>query len=308
MKPRKYGPFEYSAIIDRPPLHWPDGARIALWIGLNVEFYHLDLPLGGAKAPNVTRWGARDYANRVGIFRMMEMFDKHNLPVTGAVNADLCRYHPRIIQEGDKRTWEWIGHGTTSSIYLNDLTRKEQRKAVADTLDTIEEHSGRRPRGWLGQGGRESWDTLDVLSEAGVEYICDWCNDDQPVTMRLENGREIVAVQYAGEANDRSELFHRNRTPEQFGDTIRRTFDVLYRESENTGKVMCVALHTYLSGVPHCTDALDTAFAHICGHGRIWRTTGGEILDAYRNQKRGEAKDVETRVVKQPTKRKGART
>jgi peptidoglycan/xylan/chitin deacetylase (PgdA/CDA1 family) len=307
MKPRKYGPFEYSAIIDRPPLHWPDGARVALWIGLNVEFYHLDHPLGGTAAPNVTRWGGRDYANRVGIFRMMEMFDKHNLPVTGALNADLCRYHPRIVQEGNKRKWEWIGHGTTSSIYMNELTRKEQRKVVADTLDTIEEHSGLRPRGWLGQGGRESWDTLDVLTEAGVEYICDWCNDDQPVTMQLENGREIVAVQYASQANDRSELFHRNRTPEQFGDTIRRTFDVLYRESVNTGKVMCVALHTYLSGVPHCTDALDSAFAHICGHDRVWRTTGSGILDAYRKQKRAETKDGEKRVVKQPTKRKVVR-
>jgi peptidoglycan/xylan/chitin deacetylase (PgdA/CDA1 family) len=189
---------------------------------------------------------------------------------------------------------------------MNELSRKEQRKVVADTLDTIEENSGRRPRGWLGQGGRESWDTLDVLAEAGVEYICDWCNDDQPVTMQLENGREMVAVQYAAEANDRSELFHKNRTPEQFGDTIRRTFDVLYRESENTGKVMCVALHTYLSGVPHCIDALDRAFAHICGHDRVWRATGGEILDAYRNQKRAETRAGEKRVVKQPAKRKVA--
>jgi peptidoglycan/xylan/chitin deacetylase (PgdA/CDA1 family) len=303
MKPKTYGPFEYSAIIDRPPLRWPDGARIALWIGLNVEFYHLDRPLGGVKAPNVTRWGPRDYANRVGIFRMMEMFDRYRLTVTGAVNADLCRYHPRIVEEGNKRKWEWIGHGTTSSIYMNDLSRKEQRKVVADTLDTIAEHSGRRPRGWLGQGGRESWETLDVLTEAGVEYICDWCNDDQPVTIRLDNDREIVAIQYASEANDRTELFHRNRTPDQFGDTIRRTFDVLYRESETTGKVMCVALHTYLSGVPHCIDALGNALAHICGHDRVWRTTGGAILDAYRNQKKCAIENGKKRVGSRPAKR-----
>lgn len=180
-------------------------------------------------------------------------------------------------------------------------------KVVADTPDTIEEHSGLRPRGRLGQGGRESWDTLNVPTEAGVEYICDWRNDDQPVTMQLENGREIVAVQYASQANDRSELFHRNRTHEQFGDTIRRTFEMLYRETVNTGKVMCVALHTYLSGFPRCTDALDSAFAHICAHDRVWRTTGSEILDAYRKRKRAETKDGEKRVVKQPTKRKVVR-
>jgi len=284
MKPHHYGPFEYSAIIDRKPLKWPNGARIALIVAPNIEYFHLNQKLQNINAPNVPDWSVRDYGNRVAVFRMMDVFDKHGLRATVCLNSDVCKYLPRIIEEGEKRKWEWMGHGTTNSLYPSDLPRAEQKAMIADCLSTIEKSTGRRPKGWLGPGLRENWDTLDILAEEGIEYVCDWVNDDQPVQMTLESGRKITAVQYALELNDLPVFVRKNHTPEQFGDMIRRTFDVLYREAEHTAKVMTIALHPYLSGLPHRIDALDKALEYICGHDKVWRATGIEVVEAHRAQ------------------------
>jgi allantoinase len=284
MKPRSYGPFDYSAIIDRPPLRWPNGARIALWVAPNIEYFHLDLKLGGIAAPNIPAWSERDYGNRVAVFRMMDVFDRHDLRATVCLNSDVCKYHPRIIEEGMKRKWEWMGHNTTNSLQPSELGKDEQRAMIHECLDTIARSTGARPKGWLGPGLRENWDTLDILADAGIEYVCDWCNDDQPFVMTLDGGKKLVAVQYAHELNDLPVFVRQNRTPEEFKDMICRQFDVLYREAEHTGKVMAIALHPYLTGLPHRIDALDAALAHICSHDKVWRTTGGEIAQAYLSQ------------------------
>jgi allantoinase len=284
MKPSRYGPFEYSAIIDRPPLKWPNGARIALWVAPNIEYFHLDLPINGIAAPNLPGWCERDYGNRVAVFRMMDVFDRHGLRATVCLNSDVCKYHPRIIEEGVKRKWEWMGHGTTNSLYPCDLPIDGQRAMIRDALQTITAATGAAPKGWLGPGLRENWDTLEILAENGIEYVCDWCNDDQPVVMTLESGKRMIAVQYAHELNDIPVFLRQMCTPEQFKDMICRQFDVLYREAEKTGKVMAIALHPFLTGVPHRIGALDAALEYICKHDKVWRTTGSEIVQAFLSQ------------------------
>ena len=284
MKPSKYGPFDYSAIIDRPPLKWPNGARIALWVAPNIEYFHLDLKLGGIDAPNVPGWAERDYGNRVGVFRMMNVFDRYGLRATVCLNSDVCKYHPRIIEEGMKRKWEWMGHGTTNSLQPSDLSKGDQQAMIRECLETIKTSTGVSPKGWLGPGLRENWDTLEILADEGIEYVCDWCNDDQPVIMTLGGGKRLVAVQYAHELNDLPVFLRQMRTPDEFKDMICRQFDVLYREAEETGKVMAIALHPYLTGVPHRIDALDAALDYICKHDKVWRTTGGEIVQSFLSQ------------------------
>ncbi len=284
MKPSSYGPFEYSAIIDRPPLHWPNGARIALWVAPNIEFFHLNAKLGGAaNVPNVPGWAERDYGNRVAVFRMMEVFDRYDLRATVCLNSDVCKFHPRIMEEGMKRSWEWMGHNTSNSFRPSDLARTEQQAVIHECLETITRFTGTRPKGWLGPGLQESWDTLDILAEEGIEYVCDWCNDDQPYAITLDSGKRLVAVQYAHELNDLPVFVRQNRTADEFRDMICRQFDVLYREAErsNSGRVLAIALHPYLTGVPYRIDALDAALAYICKHDSVWRTTGGEITQAY---------------------------
>lgn len=286
MIPSRYGPFSYSAIIDRLPLKWPNGARIALWVAPNIEYFHLDLPLGGAEPPNIAAWAERDYGNRVAVFRMMEVFDRHGLRATVCLNSDVCKYHPRVIEEGVKRQWEWMGHGLTNSVYPPDRPKDEQHAMIRECLDTIAKATGKRPKGWLGPGLRENWDTLEILADEGIEYVCDWCNDDQPVPMTLANGKKLVAVQYAHELNDLPVFLRQMRTPQEFRDMICRTFDVLFREAEkaDTAKVMAIALHPFITGIPHRIDALDSALEYICKRDKVWKAIGSEIVTAYRAQ------------------------
>src|SRR4029453_10735981 len=176
MKPGPYGPFPYSPIIRRPHLEWPDGAHIALWVVPNIEFFSLETRPGGlapGKIPDIPIWAMRDYGNRVGVFRLMEVLDRYGVRATFALNSDICVHHPEIIEEGEKRGWEWMGHNQSNSRRLNEVPAEEEPQIIRDTLDTIARASGRRPVGWLGAGLQETWNTLDLLTDAGCEYVAD---------------------------------------------------------------------------------------------------------------------------------------
>jgi allantoinase len=290
MKPSTYGPFPYSPIIQRPRLTWPNGAHVALWVMPNIEFFSLQekVPAGsggtGTPVPDVPSWAARDYGNRVGIFRMMQVMDRYGVRGTVALNSEVCVHHPVIIEEGNKRNWEWAGHNESNTRRLNEVPAEEEPKLIQRALATIEKASGTRPVGWLGSGLQETWNTLDYLADAGCEYVCDWTNDDQPYVMTLAGGKSIISIPYSHEINDKPVFERRHHTAVQFQEMICRQFDVLYREGAESGRVMAIALHPYLTGVPHRIDALDAALAHICKHDKVWLATGSEIARHYRAQ------------------------
>jgi peptidoglycan/xylan/chitin deacetylase (PgdA/CDA1 family) len=292
MKPAPYGPFPYSPIIDRAPLNWPDGARVALWIIPNIEFFPLNMPVPGGftpKAPDVPNWSSRDYGNRVGVFRLMEVMDRYGLRGTVALNSMICAQHPAIIEQGEARGWEWMGHNETNSRRLGgDMPLEEEKRIIREAFSIIGDATGRRPKGWLGSGLTESWDTLDLLADEGLEYICDWVNDDQPYMMTLESGRKLVSVPYSFEVNDKNQFDSMKLTGRQFGEMIRDQFDVLYREGEKAGhaRVMAIALHPYLVGQPHRIGGLDAALEYICGHAGVWKTTGSEIAQHFLAQQK----------------------
>ncbi|MEA2974850.1 MAG: hypothetical protein QOF19_370 [Alphaproteobacteria bacterium] len=287
MKPSPYGPFPYSPIITRPRLTWPNGAHVALWIIPNIEFFSLEERPGGSgggKVPDIPLWAERDYGNRVGVFRLMDVLDRYGIRGTVALNSDVCAQHPFIIEEGKKRNWEWMGHNETNTRRLNEVAPGEEPRIIRDTLATIEKATGVRPAGWLGSGLQETWDTLDLLAGAGCEYVADWINDDQPYMMNLDGGRRLVSVPYSHDINDKPAFEKRNFTSAQFQGMICRQFDVLYREGAQSGRVMAIALHPYLTGRPHRIGALDAALEYICRHEGVWRTTGAEIARHYAAQ------------------------
>lgn len=283
MKPVKTGPFPYSAINRRKPLVWPNGAHVALWVIPNYEFTALDErypPAGGAEPPDVITWSMRDYGNRVGAFRMQEVMDRYKVRGTVALNSDVCAQHPEMIEDGIARGWEWMGHGLSNARTLRTTALDAERGIVHETLATIAAATGTRPVGWLGPGLQESWNTLDYLIDEGVEYVCDWVNDDQPYMMDLEGGRRIVSMPYSVHLNDKAyESFH--FTSGEFRGMIQRSFDVLYREGATSGRVMAIALHPYLSGVPHRIGDFDAALDYICRHEHVWLATGAEIARHY---------------------------
>jgi peptidoglycan/xylan/chitin deacetylase (PgdA/CDA1 family) len=292
MKPQSYGPFPYSPIISRPRLEWPNGAHVALWIIPNIEYFSLEERPGGygpGKIPDVVMWSERDYGNRVGVFRIMDTLDRYGIRGTVALNSNLCAEHPAIMAEGEKRKWEWMGHNESNTRRLNDAAPGEEVQIIRNTLGTIAQHTGKRPVGWLSAGLQETWDTPDHLAAEGVEYVGDWCNDDQPYTMNLDAGRSIIAMPYTQQLNDKSSIERRYNTADEFRQMICDQFDVLYREGAKSGRVMAIALHPYLIGVPHRIGALDAALKYICKHKKVWKATGSEIARHYVAQAKGAA-------------------
>jgi allantoinase len=287
MSSRAYGPFPYSAIVDRPRLRWPNDARVALWVIPNIEFFSLEdsVPAGaggtGIKPPDVPAWGSRDYGNRVGVFRMMDVMERYGIRGTVALNSDVCKYHPNIIEAGNRLQWEWMGHNRTNTQRLNAVPGEEEPKLIADVVETITAASGQRPLGWLGSGLQETWDSPRHLADAGFQYVADWVNDDQPYYMDVDGGRRLVSMPYSWYINDKPAYDHDHRTTEEFSQMICRQFDVLYREGATSGRVMAIALHPYLSGQPFRIGALETAFEYICGHAGVWLATGSEIVAHY---------------------------
>jgi peptidoglycan/xylan/chitin deacetylase (PgdA/CDA1 family) len=282
MKPKPYGPFPYTAVIDRPKLTWPDGARLALWVIPNIEFFPLDEKVffGGGFEPDVLAWSQRDYGARVGIFRIMEVLDRYKIRATVALNSDVCDFYPRIIEEAVKRDWEFMGHNQSNSRPLHQVPPETEGKVIGDTFDRIEQATGARPKGWLSGGLIETWNTLDHLIDAGCEYICDWVNDDQPYLMDVD-GRRLVSVPYSSETNDFGAFLRWGMTPGEFDQLIRRQFDTLYREGAESGRVMAISVHPFLIGYPHRIGALDAALEYILGHDGVWLPTGSEIMDHY---------------------------
>jgi peptidoglycan/xylan/chitin deacetylase (PgdA/CDA1 family) len=291
MKPSRYGPFKYVPAPMRPKLQWPGGARVALWVNPNIEFFGLDdampdnvnerVPRDLAKVPNVRNWSVRDYGNRIGVWRLMEVLTRHGIRASTALNSEVCVHHPEVIAEAVRLGWEFIGHSQTNALRLNEMSPDAERESIRAALDTIEKASGRRPVGWLGAGLAETWNTLDYLSEAGIRYVCDWANDDQPYTMEAGRPR-MVSLPYSVQTNDVPAYFDMKVSVPEFEAMLCRQFDTLYREGAATGKVMAIAVHPFVTGQPHRIVALDRALDYICSHADVWLATGEEIVKHYR--------------------------
>lgn len=276
--------YDYSPIIRRKDLKWPNGARIALLVCPNIEFFHIDKVIPGAPnsyLPDVTGYALRDYGSRVGVFRMMEVLDKHGIRASVLLNADVCKHHPAIIEEGKKRSWEWLGHGVTNNLRVTNYPPEEERAVIRQVKETIAAAVGKSPRGWLGPGGGdETFNTPDHLAAEGFDYLCDWGCDDQPVTMRVRSGR-MVAIPYQQGINDIRVMFQANHTPVDYLRMVCDQFDTLYAEGVKSGRVMTIPLHPFVIGMPFRIKYLDRALEYICSHAGVWRATAGEVADWY---------------------------
>jgi peptidoglycan/xylan/chitin deacetylase (PgdA/CDA1 family) len=284
-----YGPFKFSLINRRPPLRWPNNAHLALWVIMNIEFFALDRampgdsnerPKGNEGTPQVRHWSQRDYGNRVGIVRMMNLLTVHGIRSTVALNSDVCDQHPEIIEDCVKLDWEFMGHCRTNTARLNEIPPEEERQTIHHVLQRIAKSTGKRPVGWLGSGLQETWNTLDYLIEEGCTYVADWVNDDQPYTMSI-GGKSIVSVPYTYELNDMSAIVRTKYTPGEFERMIKDQFDVLYAEGAQSGRVMAIALHPFIMGQPHRIAALDRALKYIGSFADVWKATGSEIAEHY---------------------------
>jgi peptidoglycan/xylan/chitin deacetylase (PgdA/CDA1 family) len=174
-----------------------------------------------------------------------------------------------------------MGHGQTNSMLMTGMDEVQERSLIQDVLDTIERASGRRPRGWLSPAMSETANTPDLLAEAGVQYVCNWVNDEQPYPMKVRSG-SLFAMPYSAEINDIPAFLSYKLSPEEFGQAICDQFDVLYEDGGVTGRVMAISLHPFLIGQPHRSKYFARALQHITSRQEVWLARGGDIIDWYR--------------------------
>ena len=277
--------YEYSSIMNRRAIEWPNKARLAVWVILNIEHFEIDIPSTGfgpavGQVPDVRNYAWRDYGMRVGIWRVMDILAKYGIRATAALNSSVCEHYPVIIEEAKRRGWEFMGHGITNSKLLLNLPEDEERKVIKTTVQVIENAVGKRPEGWLSPALTETFNTLDILAEEGIRYVCDWCNDDQPYPMRVKKGT-LISIPYSIEVNDLPVFLSYHLASEQFCQIMKDQFDVLYQEGASSGRVMAIALHPFLIGQPFRSKYLDSALQHIASHPNVWFTTGSEIAGWY---------------------------
>jgi len=284
---RRADRYDDSFIFERKPFAWPGNATLAVWVAPNVEVWRYDSPAGQAISPNdrnivpdVVNYAWREYGLRVGLWRLADVLDAAAVKATVALNSAVAETHPKAVDEMKRRGWEFMGHGITNSENLAGLNADKERALIQTVLRTIEQATGRRPRGWLGPGLAETQNTLDILAEEGVNYCGDWNSDDQPYPMKVRKGR-MFSIPYCMEINDIPLFIRKGYTGEQYLQSVVDQFDTLYADSTKQPRVLGLPLHPMITGQPLRSRYLERALAHMKKHERVWFATGSEIVDAY---------------------------
>ena len=292
---RRYGMdherYDWTMLPDRKPVAWPQQARVALWVVPALEWFPLNMagvpfkPPGAMQTayPDLRHYTLRDYGNRVGIFRIMKALEKHGIRPTVAVNAAVAVRYPSLIQECTQRGWEIMANGLDMDhLHHGGLAVDDEKKLIDTTLDILRKASGQAVRGWLSPAKSESAATLDLLGAAGLDYVCDWVNDDMPYAMRTASG-PIHAMPHPIDIDDHTILVQNHHTEDDFRDQLCDQFDLLYKESATAGgRIMAISLHPWVIGQPYRMRALEEALAHIMRHPGVWAATGSEIFDAWK--------------------------
>ena len=282
--------YDYWAYQDRPKIVWPNGAKIAFWVAPNIEFYELNPPENPHRKPwpqaypAVAGYSIRDYGNRVGHQRQMELLDKYGIRGSISLSTALCEHHPEIIELCAERDWEFFSHGIYNTRYTYGLSEEQEREMIQDSVDTIAKHTGKKPAGYLAPALSHSEVTIDLFAEAGGSYTCDLFHDDQPTPVYVRNGKKFVSIPYSLEMNDTIAYVVNKIEPRRYGQMIKDNFDRLYQEGDESGTVMCIPTHNYQVSCPHRIKAFEEALEYITGHADVWVTTGREIADYFIDQ------------------------
>lgn len=278
---------DYSPIAARAPLRLPGGARMVVWTIVNVEEWDIERPMprtvltppaGGVPKPDIPNWAWHEYGNRVGFWRMLALLDELKVRAVLAINGTAIPTYEAIARAALERKWEFMGHGFTQR---NMQAVENEPEDIRKTTEAIRAFTGRAPRGWLGPGLTETWDTPDILAEQGYEYVCDWVLDDQPVWLKTRS-KPLVSVPYTQECNDVAMMLIQHHPASEYAERAIDQFDQLYSDSKDSARVMALVVHPYIMGVPHRLKYYRKALQHILERRDVLVWTGEQILDWYR--------------------------
>jgi peptidoglycan/xylan/chitin deacetylase (PgdA/CDA1 family) len=276
----------------RPKVRWPGDARVALCVIVSLGHAEWKQPdksfqvanfaggYGWGPFPDVTAWSHREYGHRVGVFRVLDVLEKHGIPPTIAMDAITAEHYPFLVQHCLARNTEIIAHGISASRAITSrMSEGEEREYIRTSVDAVKAATGRAPLGWLGPESGESTRTPQLLAEAGLRYVCDWANDEQPYRMTVTQD-ELFALPVSLPLDDVNALWDRHIDPDLYGRMITESFDTLYSDGDGNGRVLVLTLHPFLIGQPFRIASLDHALQHIVKHDGVWRASGSEIIAA----------------------------
>ncbi len=280
--------YDYSPFPKRPRLAWPGNARVAFSVVLHLEYWQL-LPAEqsykdprfvgefGNFIPDYRTWTQREYGNRVGIFRVLEVLDRYQVRAGVAVNALAAERYPFLVEQFKRRKYEFIAHGTSANrMITSKMSEAEEKQEIAAAIAALEKATGTRPKGWQGQDYGESERTPRLLADAGLDYVLDWPNDDQPYPMKV--GKKFVSMPNQPEWDDVQQLWIRKISTTRYPDMVGDAFELLHREG---GQVFSLSVHPWLIGMAHRIKYLDEALRRIERFGNVWHATPGEIATHY---------------------------
>ena len=287
---------QWSPIITRLPLRWPDDARVALCVVLVLEHMEWQAPAGsfqvtalaGGSAPRAfpdyARLSHREYGHRVGIFRLLDVLEKYGITATVAMDAITAENYPFLVRYCLDRGCEIIGHGVSvSRMITGNMSEAEEREYIRTSIDALAQATGQAPQGWLGPEYGESERTPQLLAEAGLRYVCDWANDEQPFPMTAGDN-PFFALPLLYELDDVASMAQRKVTVEDYQRRLTESFEVLHADGATNGRVLALNWHPWLVGQPFRVGAVDDALGYMMSHDGVWPATGSEIIDWYESQ------------------------
>ncbi|MDA0239026.1 MAG: polysaccharide deacetylase family protein [Proteobacteria bacterium] len=281
---------EYSAINDRPKLELPDGARMVFWPVLALEVWDIHRPMarmvltppqGKPLEPDIPNWSWHEYGMRVGVWRLIKLFEEFGINPCVTLNARVCEEYPVVAQAILDRGWEFNAH-SYDQLAMHKV--ESQKATIEKSVSVIEKFAGSPPRGWFGPGLTQTFDTMDLLAEAGIEYIGDWVLDDQPVPVKTLHG-DVIALPYNYEIHDISQQMIQYHESAIFAKRARDYFDCLYEESAESTKFMSMAVHPFLSGSPHRIKYIRETMEYIMSKPGVIAMDGAQMLDWYLGQR-----------------------
>ena len=286
--------YDWSPLSTRGILRWPDNARVALSVVVSLEHMEFSIPEGGFQAanlaggsvgrpfPDYARISHREYGHRVGIFRVLDVLERHGIRPTVALDAMTAANYPFLVRHCLDRGCEIIGHGiSVSRMITGNMPEQEERDYIRESLDTLTTATGETPKGWMGPEYGESERTPRLLAEAGIQYVCDWANDEQPYPLTVPTG-ELYALPVMLELDDVVAMAHRRVPVERYGAMLREGFDGLYDDGSANGRALVLSIHPWLTGQPFRIGTLDDALGHMMRRQGVWAASGAEVVEWYR--------------------------
>jgi peptidoglycan/xylan/chitin deacetylase (PgdA/CDA1 family) len=276
--------YPYWPISERPRLEWPGGARVAFYLGVNIEHYRLDKPSTSISpatlglVPDPMNYAWRDYGPRVGIWRLIELLDRLEMRASVLLNSSVCSRYPQIIEAGRERGWAWLAHGRDNSTLQTGMDEDAEREYLTRMVEEIVAATGSAPRGWLGPALSETLSTPRLLRELGLTYVLDWVNDDQPYPLNVEG---MISIPYNAELNDIPLFSARNLSGPEYVRVVRDALDQLLADGRSTGRVLALPIHPFIVNQPARHRYLAEILEHVAEADGVWVTTSDEIAEHY---------------------------